>query len=103
MSIVSQVIFFPSSHSTLLRILIVTNICLLAIIAVGRIQQCACEDFVLTSLCLELTLSFSILLRLDHFHVLQYLQGPREQGEMSAEGLWQGEPCRYDLKRSLAM
>lgn len=43
----------------------------------------------LTSLCLELPLPFSILLRLDRFHVLQYLQGPREQGEMAAEGSWQ--------------
>lgn len=39
----------------------------------NRIQQGVCEDFVLTSLCLELPLSFLVLLRLDHFHMLQHL------------------------------
>lgn len=44
-----------------------------------------------TSLCLEFPLSLSILLRLDCFHVLQYLKGPREQPESCAEALWHSQ------------
>lgn len=66
----------------------------------NRIQQGVCEDFVLTSLCLELPLSFLVLLRLDHFHMLQYLQGPRKQPESSAEGSLHSQFKSEQLERS---